>query len=241
VRHTLDILHEDDAVVVINKRAGVSSTHDPARPDEATAESLLQAVYGDILLVHRLDRDTSGVLLVARTAAAHAALSAQFETRAVAKTYHAIVVGLPRWDERTIDAPLRVDGDRKHRTVVDARDGKPSVTHARVVQRLKGYSLVEADPHTGRTHQIRAHLGSVGAPVACDALYGDGQPVLLSRIKRGYRPNMTLDHIERPLLGRLGLHALRLEFAHPSTGEAVTVEAPLAKDFGATLKQLGRL
>jgi 23S rRNA pseudouridine955/2504/2580 synthase/23S rRNA pseudouridine1911/1915/1917 synthase len=137
-----------------------------------------------------------------------------------------------------IDAPLRSDGDRRHRTVVDAESGKPSVTRLRVLSRFGAFALVEARPETGRAHQIRVHLSMAGAPIACDTLYGDGQPILLSAHKRGYR---LRDGDERPLLGRLGLHALRLELTHPLSGATITFEAPYARDFAAAVKQLGRL
>lgn len=234
----IQIVHEDDALVVVSKPAGLSTVHDPARPDEPTAESALRQTFDALFVVHRIDRDTSGLIAFARSVAAHTTLTERFATRAVEKTYHALVVGAPHWDAHTIDAPLRVDADRKHRTVLDPDAGKPSVTDVRVLQRFTGYALVEARPHTGRTHQIRAHLAAIGAPIACDPLYGDGAQILLSRVKRGYRP--TDGDGERPLLGRLGLHAHRLAFAHPVTNVPVAFEAVYPKDFGATIKQLSR-
>jgi RluA family pseudouridine synthase len=206
---------------------------------EQDVPTLLQARFGEVWVVHRLDKETSGVLVVARSAEAHARLSAQFETRDVEKVYHALVRGEPRWEERVVDAPLLPNGDRRHRTVIDVEDGKPSLTRLRVLRRFKGLALVEARPETGRTHQIRVHLASIGSPIACDGLYGDGRPLLLSQFKRGYRPTAGQD--ERPLLGRLGLHALSIEFTHPTTDERVRFEAPYSKDFGALLNQMGKL
>lgn len=240
MRRAFEIVYRDDVCIVVDKPAGLSTIHDPARPDDATAESLLRSQYAELFVVHRIDRDTSGLVAFALTAAVHALMNEQFATRAVEKTYHALVVGAPHWDTSVIDAPLRVDADRRHRSVIDPLDGKPSVTDARVLQRFTGYALVEARPHTGRTHQIRAHLASIGAPIACDALYGDAAPLLLSSFKRGYRGREDEDQAERPLLGRLGLHAQRLAFAHPLSGTAMAFEAPYPKDFGAALKQLSR-
>ena len=235
---TLEVLHSDEAILVVSKPSGVPSVHDAMQPEQ-DVQTLLSAQFGELWVVHRLDKETSGVLVLARSAEAHARLSEQFETREVEKVYHALVRGEPRWDERVIDAPLLPNGDRRHRTVVDAEDGKPSVTRVRVVRRFKGLSLVEARPETGRTHQIRVHLASIGSPIVCDPLYGDGKPLLLSQFKRAYRPTAGQD--ERPLLGRLGLHASSIEFAHPATGARVRFEAPYAKDFGASLNQMGKL
>lgn len=233
----IPILFEDDALLAVSKPAGVASAHDPARPEENIVE-MLAGHYSKLWPVHRLDRETSGVLLFARTAEAHAALNAAFEAREVAKVYNALVNGQPRWEERTVDAPLLPNGDRKHRTIVDAEDGKPSITHFKVLQRVTGVSLVEARPLTGRTHQVRVHLAVTGSPIACDALYGNGKPILLSAFKKSFRQG---SHDERPLLGRLGLHALSLTVRHPVTGESLFLEAPLAKDMGATLNQLSKL
>lgn len=234
----VDVLHEDDHLVAVNKPAGVTSAHDAARPDEPDLRALLEARFGRLWLVHRLDRDTSGVIVFARNEAAHRALSEQFEGRDVMKIYHALLVGNPAWTERTADAPLLVDGDRRHRTVVDAVRGKPSVTHFRVLQRLKRYALVEAIPETGRTHQIRVHAALLGHPIAADDLYGDGKPIFLSQLKRDYRANSAE---EIPLIGRTALHARRLKLMHPVTGEPLDLFAPYAKDFNAAVRQLEKL
>ncbi len=234
----IDVLYDDDHLIAVNKPAGISSAHDAARPDEPDLRALLEARFGPLWPVHRLDRDTSGVIVFARNEAAHRLLSEQFEGRDVTKIYHALVVGNPSWAERTADAPLRVDGDRRHRTVVDAVRGKPSVTHFRVLQRLKRYSLVEAVPETGRTHQIRVHAALLGHPIAADDLYGDGKPIFLSQLKRDYRATGAE---EIPLISRTALHARRLKLYHPATHELLDLLAPYAKDFNATVKQLEKL
>ncbi|MCS7055176.1 MAG: RluA family pseudouridine synthase [Thermoflexales bacterium] len=234
----IDVLYEDDDLIAVNKPAGVTTAHDAARPDELDLQALLEARFGRLWLVHRLDRDTSGIIVFARNEVAHRALSEQFEGRGVTKIYHALLVGNPTWTERTADIPLRVDGDRRHRTVVDVVCGKPAVTHFRVFQRLKRYALAEAIPETGRTHQIRVHAASLGHPIAADELYGDGKPIFLSQLKRDYRPSNSE---ELPLIGRVALHARRLKLTHPLTGAALDLLAPYAKDFNAAVKQLEKL
>jgi len=232
------ILWADDALLVVNKPAGLLSLPDGYDPDAPYLGGVLEATYGRLWVVHRLDRDTSGVIVLARTAEAHQKLNTQFESRNVSKVYHALIVGSPAWDERTVNFSLRADGDRKHRTVVDAQAGKPAVTHVRVLERLGQYTLVEARPQTGRTHQIRVHLFVMGLPIVADALYGAGQAILLSELKPGYRSKE--DRPERPLLGRVGLHAWSLALEHPLTGQPLEFEAAYPKDFGATLRQLRR-
>jgi RluA family pseudouridine synthase len=225
--------------VVVNKPAGL-----PTLPDGYEAASLhlveaLKPEFGALWVVHRLDRETSGVIALARNEEAHRSLNAQFESHKVSKVYHALVSGNPIWEQRTIAAPLRADGDRHHRTVIDAEGGKPATTTFRVLQRFgRGatrYALVEARPETGRTHQIRVHLAALGTPVAVDALYGTGAPILLSALKHQYRGAADT---ERPLLERLGLHAYQLTLCHPFTGKSMQFEAPYPKDFAATLNQL---
>lgn len=161
----------------------------------------------------------------------------QFADRSVAKVYLALVTGYVEADGE-IDIPLAPD--RRGQRVIPARIGraKEAITQYRIVQRLAGNTLLECRPLTGRLHQIRAHLAAIGHPLTVDPLYGGGQFVLLSRFKAGYRPSKRRD--ERPLIGRLTLHAARLTFTHPATSARVTVEAPLPKDLRATINQLAR-
>lgn len=233
--HKLSILFEDDLHIVVDKPAGIAVIPERFATDAPDMVGLMRERFGEVLVVHRLDRETSGVLLFARTPEAHRALNSQFEKSTVGKVYHALVTGAPLWEERAVDLPLRVSGDRRHRTIVDPGRGKPSRTDYRVLERLGPYSWVEARPETGRTHQIRVHLAAVGAPIAVDPLYGSDEPVMLSAFKRGYTPTARG---ERPLLDRLGLHASALTFQHAESGADVTVEAPLPKDLSATLNQL---
>ncbi|MFZ6031075.1 MAG: RluA family pseudouridine synthase [Chloroflexota bacterium] len=220
---TLDpvpVLWQDEWLLAIHKPAGLPTLPDGYDKTALHVKSLLEAAFGRLWIVHRLDKDTSGVLLLARTAGVHRALNQQFDQHQVVKVYHALVVGSPQWDVRAIDAPLQPNGDRRHRTVPKA-GGKPAVTHARVLERLGAYTLIEARPTTGRTHQIRAHLGFVaGLPLVADALYG-------CKILPEDWP-----------IARVALHACALTVTHPVHGKRLAVEAPYPDDFAGALAEL---
>jgi 23S rRNA pseudouridine1911/1915/1917 synthase len=234
------VLLADPAFLVVDKPAGVLSV--PARAPGPVLADLLRAqglVAADAELrpVHRLDRDASGVMVVARTLEAQQHLTEQFSGRQVEKVYLALVQGHVTGDGE-VDLPLRVDKSET-RSEVDPRDGKPAVTRYHVVEHVTGHTLLECRPLTGRLHQIRVHLAAIGHPLAVDSLYGGRSAVLLSHFKPGYRPSGRRE--ERPLIGRLTLHAVRITFEHPAGTGPVTGEAPLPKDFRATLNQLRRL
>lgn len=231
------ILYLDDSLLAINKPPGLPSLPDGYDPQAPHVKSVLEPRLGRLWMVHRLDKETSGVMLLARTEQVHRALNGQFERHEVSKVYHALVVGNPRWEQFRADQPLRADGDRRHRTLVDARGGKPAVTHLLVLERFGGYSLVEARPETGRTHQIRAHLAALGHPLLGDMLYGNNPGLYLSELKPGFGKKETA---QCALIRRVGLHARSLRFTHPEKGEVQTIEAPYPKDFKAALRQLRR-
>jgi RluA family pseudouridine synthase len=221
----------------VDKPAGLLAIPDGYDPTKPHLASTLAGEHGRLWIVHRLDRDTSGVIALARNPDAHRALNDQFSARQVEKAYHALVIGDPVWDQTSADQPLRPNGDRRHRTVIDRAKGKPALTRLRVLERFGGYALVEAQPQTGRTHQIRSHLAHLGLPIIADSLYGDRAPLYLSAIKPGYRSGKEG---ERPLIDRLALHARTLVFQHPRTQERLLIEAPYPKDFSRALKQLRR-
>jgi RluA family pseudouridine synthase len=231
-------LYSDEAILAVDKPSGILSIPDRYDPDAPVASSELRSAWGKLLVVHRLDKDTSGVLIYARSPEAHRDLSASFESRSVAKAYRALVRGLPAWDETVCELPLSADGDRLHRTVVDAHHGKRSLTAFAVIERYKDCALVEAKPETGRTHQVRVHLSALGHPCLCDPLYGDGDPLLLSKLKKRWKGD---PFAERPLLSRAALHALSAEFPLPGSGERLKVEAPLPKDMRAAISQLSKI
>jgi RluA family pseudouridine synthase len=213
----MQIIHTDDHILLIDKPAGL-----PVLPDgwEKGAPYLVKALeekFGKIYIVHRLDKVTSGVMVFARDAETHRALNRQFENREAEKVYHAIIEGNPKWDEKVTKFPLRAKVGHKHRTMVDNKNGKPSETRFKVIKRNLTAALVEAQPMTGRTHQIRVHAYALGYPLLGDALYGASKT----------------DLIARPALHA---HSLTLEL----NGEQVTFTAPYPDDFRAALEHLKR-
>ena len=216
----IPILYSDDVLLVIDKPAGLPSLPDGYDPAAPHVRSLLEPHFGRLWIVHRLDRGTSGVLLLARSAEAHRALNTQFDQRQVSKIYHALVNGIPDWEAKTVDLPLRTDVGHKHRTAIDPARGKPAVTHLRVLERFADYTLVEAIPETGRTHQIRSHLAAVGYPLLADALYGSSPVVNIPAI-----------------MPRLGLHARELVLSHPVLHSILHFEAPYPEDFVLALRK----
>jgi tRNA pseudouridine32 synthase/23S rRNA pseudouridine746 synthase len=218
----IPVLFEDEALLVIDKPAGVLSLpdgYDRSLPHLAT---ILEPEHGRLWLVHRLDRDTSGVLVLARSAAAHHNLNDQFRERRVEKVYRALVAPAPDWKSRSADFPLRKDGDRQHRTVVDPERGKPAITDFKVIERYGQAALLEARPHTGYTHQIRAHLRALGCPILADTLY---------------RLPESQDFYPPPI-DRMGLHAYKITFTHPVSGETMVFKAPPPNDFETAITRL---
>jgi 23S rRNA pseudouridine1911/1915/1917 synthase len=248
----LSILYEDDDLLVIDKPAGllvIPDRWDPSKPTvvklarayrQAHAVALGRAASeaSRIWVVHRLDRDTSGVLILAKSDSAHAGLSRQFEQGKVQKTYLALVGSQGIRAAGVIRLPIGPHPHRPGMMTIRRRQGKSAVTHYSLVERFHGYTLLNVRPQTGRSHQIRVHLQAIGHPLAIDPLYGSGQPLLLSALKPSYRPKMGED--EHPLMARLTLHAQRLELVHPAHGEPLKWEAPLPKDFAAVLRNLRR-
>ena len=235
----LTILHEDPALIAVDKPAGMLTI--PDRHDEAL-ESLhksLEARRGERLwVVHRLDRETSGVVLFARNEEEHRRLSMLFEAGSVGKFYVGLVTGRVEPEAGSIDAPIAEHPAVKGKMVI-ARRGKPSLTDYRVVEQWPLFALVQFQLHTGRTHQLRVHMAHLGHPFVGDAVYGSGKPFLLSGIKRGYTRSEK-DEEERPLLARVALHAYRVVVPRADGGEPLYVEATLPKDIAACVNQLNK-
>jgi 23S rRNA pseudouridine1911/1915/1917 synthase len=242
----LVFLHVDEAIAVVNKPAGMV-VH-PAKGNwkgtlagalkwhlerAGEADGGLSTAGGPTRpgIVHRLDRDTSGVIVVARTEAAHHALARQFERRTVNKTYLALTQGQPRFDADEIDLPIGIHPYQREKMAVrrDHATSRQAVTRYEVLERFAAGALVRLAPRTGRTHQIRVHLAAVGAPVLCDGLYS-GRTVI--------EPGFLGLPPGPPLLERQALHAAALELDHPVSGERLRFEAPLPADLERMLAAL---
>ncbi|WP_020569002.1 RluA family pseudouridine synthase [Neolewinella persica] len=236
----LEILYQDDHLVVVNKPANLLSVPDRYIADIPNVTNMLGDMFGDpIIAVHRLDRPTSGCLVVARTPEAHKELNRQFQDREVDKVYHAIVEGQPANEETEVDEPIAANPGKLGAMMVSNK-GKHALTIFKPMEFFgHQFSLVGVQIFTGRTHQIRVHLAYAGYPLMVDPYYGKREEFKLSEIKRRY--NLKKDKEERPLLSRVPLHASRLAFDHPETGERLSFEALMPKDMRATLNQLRKL
>lgn len=227
------ILFEDDVIIAINKPAGLLVLPDRFDIERLNLYSLLKEIFGSIFVVHRIDKDTSGVIVFAKTADAHTLLSMAFESRDVKKYYRAIVQGFPEKDNDIIDLPITETSDGK--MSIARTKGKESLTEYAVIERFQEYALLDIQPQSGRTHQIRVHLCAIQLPILGDPLYGDGRGFYLSSIKKDYR---LKENEEQPLIKRTALHAYSLSFAHPITRQTIKLHAPLPKDMEAVLKSL---
>ena len=220
----LDVVYEDGDVIVVNKPKGLVVHPAPGHPDGTLVNALLYHCGGSLSgvggalrpgIVHRIDRDTSGLIIAAKNDFAHQALAAQLQDHSLARTYECVAVGGFREDSGTVDAPIgRHPVDRKKMAVVP--NGRPAVTHWEVLERFPGFTHLRCRLETGRTHQIRVHLSSIGHPILGDEVYGKAVPGLRGQC----------------------LHAVALRFVHPRTGEAVELSCPLPEDFRAQLRKL---
>jgi RluA family pseudouridine synthase len=223
------VLFENDNYVVVNKPAFIATLED--RHESVNLLQLARQIYPDAQVCHRLDKETSGALAIARNPEAYRHLSIQFEKREVTKLYHAIVDGLPQFSEFLVDAPILKQDDGVVRI---SKEGKPAQTWFNSLKSFRMHTLVECKPVTGRMHQIRIHLAISGAPIMGDTQYG-GKPFYLSQVKRGF--NLKKGTEEEPFMKRMALHAFSLRFLDVD-GSEVVVEAPYHKDMAALVKQL---
>jgi len=237
----LTIVHEDPSLLVIDKAANLVVHPGNGRQEGTVANGLafhiqeLSDIGGDLRpgIVHRLDRDTTGVMVVAKTNRAHFSLSTQFQERTTQKEYLAIVEGEPELDGDIVNRPLGRSTNDPAKMVVDERSGKDAETRFEVLERFEGFAFVRCLPKTGRTHQIRVHLKSIGHPIVCDPTYGKRARIRLSQV--GAVRQGEDDHV---LLERQALHAHRLSFFHPLVGKTVTYASELHDDMAGLLEAL---
>ena len=225
-------IFEDDHILVINKPPGMLSVPDRFDEHKENVKSWLEKTNRKVFPVHRLDEETSGVMIFAKEADSHAQLNTDFEQKNVEKVYWALT-SYSNKESGRIEEPIGAHPYKKNTYVID-QSGKPSQTDYKILQLLGPYALVEARPLTGRTHQIRVHLRHIGLPLFVDEKYGSSRAFYLSSIKTlSKRPD-----VERPLISRSSLHAWSIRFKHPASGKEMYFEAPLPKDFKASLYQL---
>ena len=246
----LNILYEDEAIIAVDKRAGMI-VHPAKGHWEGTLASALAHHFGQLStvggptrpgIVHRLDRETSGVIVVAKNDQAHEALAAQFKSREVKKEYLAIVVGVPDRDRDVVDEPVGDHPTNREKKMIRREDpnARPAVTIYDTLERFTGYAFVRAQPRTGRTHQIRLHLDHIRHPVLCDKLYGGGR-TKISELDLIPASQITRDSeakYGKLILVRHALHAHKLTITNPTTGQPQTFEAPLHADMETVLAAL---
>ena len=233
-KNKYDIIFENDEFVAINKPSGLLTIPDREQTEKSLKEYLIDK-YTNIFVVHRLDKDTSGLVIFAKNEITHKYLCKIFEERRVEKFYLGIVIGEPAGKTGIIDAPITDHLTRKGTMTVHRR-GKESQTGYEVLDGNPNFSLVSFQLFTGRTHQIRVHTKEIGHPLACDPLYGDGKPVLLSSVKKNYKLSKHDDE-ERPIINRLALHSYKLNFDNEK-GEKFELCAEAPKEFRALMQQL---
>ena len=231
------IIYEDEDLIALNKPSGLLSIPDREGKDISLKKILIEK-YGNIFTVHRLDKDTSGLIVFAKNETTHKLLSKQFEERQTEKIYLGLVIGSLADKKGSVDVLISEHPAKKGLMTV-YKKGKESLTDYEVLEDFKIFSWVQFQIHTGRTHQIRVHAKHIGHPVVCDELYGDGKPILLSTLKHKFKLSKN-ELEERPILNRLALHALSLQFTS-TKGEKIKLEAPLPKDLRALLQQLRKL
>ena len=233
----IEIIYEDDNLLAINKPSGISVTADRSGGEELL-QILTEEGRGQLRLIHRLDKLTSGVMILAKNIETQGKYSSFFEKHLMKKTYLAIVGGIVGEKQGTINRPLARSKKNVQLMCVNSRTGKPAITKWKLLADFGGVALLAVQPVTGRTHQIRIHMKNFGLPLAIDPLYGGTRPIFLSDFKGDYR--LAKDKIEKPLMDRLTLHAYQLEFAEKQDGLPNYFVAGLDKKFAATIKMLSR-
>jgi 23S rRNA pseudouridine1911/1915/1917 synthase len=231
----VEIIFENDDFIALNKTPGMLTIPDRHDETQVSLYRYLQQEYEKIFIVHRLDRDTSGLVLFAKKEEIHKYLSQLFEQRKIEKIYLGIIHGSLTIKKGSINEPITEHPFQRGMMTV-SKKGKASITDYHVLEDYNIYSLVQFNIHSGRTHQIRVHMKFAGHPIICDSLYGDGKPVLLSSFKKKYKLSQH-DEEERPMISRLALHSQKLSFKD-LYGNNHSIETSLPKDMKALLQQL---
>ncbi len=228
------VIFENNEFIAVNKPSGLLSVPD-RQQSQPSLKDILHKKYGSIYTIHRLDKETSGIILFAKTEESHKYFSTLFESRLIKKFYLGFIHGSLPDKTGHIDSPIMEHPVNKGQMIVHTK-GKPSHTTWEVLEDMGKYSLVKFQIHTGRTHQIRVHIKHTGHPILCDPLYGDGQPVFLSALKKNYK--LSKEQIEeKPLLNRVALHSFCLHF-QDKNGKEFDLKAELPRDMKAFLQQL---
>lgn len=236
MKNRLSVLFQNDTILALDKPAGLLSVPDRYKEDKPSLAQLVLEIHPAARPLHRLDFETSGIVLFSVQPETFGWYSDQFEHRTITKKYTAVAEGRCMESEGLIDAPLFTQTIGK---VVISKRGKSSQTRWTLIEGFQHYSLIEANPLTGRTHQIRVHLSSIGHPIVGDTLYGSGGPLFLSSLKGKNKYRLSKDaEEERPLLGRLALHASSICFKDFTSGEIIQVESGLPKDMLVTISKL---
>ena len=230
-----EIVFQNNDLIAVNKPSGWLSIPDRHDPALVSVKSWLETKGDKVFIIHRIDKDTSGLIVFAKNAEAHKYYNTLFQNRSLEKVYFGIVAGAFNHEKGTCDQPIE-----EHPIIAGkmrvGRKGKAALTHYFVEEQYKGYAFMRFIIETGRTHQIRVHMQNIGHPLACDPLYGSGESIMLSAFKKKFNLSKK-DEEERPLLNRLALHAYSLSF-EDQQGNAITLVAPLQKDVDACLKQM---
>jgi 23S rRNA pseudouridine1911/1915/1917 synthase len=233
----IEFIYEDDDLIVVSKPSGLLSIPDRYKDNAPNLKSFLSEKYAEIYTVHRIDRETSGIICFARNEKSHKWLNEQFSERKVTKIYWALVQGKPMYDEGIIDIPI-INDMKNTGKMYPHKDGKPAETKFRLLKNFGNISLMEFFPLTGRTHQIRVHSKYIGCPLLVDHLYGNQDAFYLSSVKKKF--NQGKFDEEKPIISRLTLHAKSLEFIHPNQTK-VKFESALPKDLQAGINQLSKI
>ena len=231
---TPSVIYHDDDLLVADKPNGLTVIPERFNTTKPCLQSILEEKYGKLWVVHRIDRETTGLVCFARNEDAHRNLSKQFEARGVRKIYKVIVSGRLEGQEGEIDSPI-LERANKPGTMMIHPKGKEALTLFSVEEQFRSCALLNVEIKTGRTHQIRLHFASAGHPLLVDSIYGQHEAFYLSSIKKKYKQS---DPEEKPIISRLTLHAYELELDHPATGERMKFMAPLPHDMEALLKVL---